>query len=178
MKHFLWIDEKKQGPYDDEQIREMLARGAVAPVTVALPEDGTDEWTPTYLPGLIGPAKTPAPVASSYFIEQDGESKGPYTIGQLRSMWNMGGITGKTMHCQEGDSEWRPLSTILEQLEPPTPPAGTQPSVVLAKPTKSRGVYIILGLFLACWASTIFTRVTIGPVLGSSSSRSRWVGLS
>jgi TM2 domain-containing membrane protein YozV len=86
----------------------------------------------------------------SYYILQNDETKGPYTLGQLRSMWSSGSITTKTMHCQEGDSEWRPLSGIVRELEPPaTPPAAAppQPSMVVVKPTKSRGTYIILGLF-------------------------------
>lgn len=148
MRYFLWINDKKEGPYEPEQIRLILDKGEVAPVTLALPEDGTDEWTPTYLPGLIEPAKPPVTVARPYFIDQTGETKGPYTIRQLQSMWNAGSITGKTMYCQENDSEWRPLSMILEQLEPPVPAVVTQPSVVVVTPTKSRGVYIILGLFL------------------------------
>ena len=57
MKYFLWIDEKKQGPYDDEQIRAMLARGEVPRVTSVLSEDGTGDWTPTFLPELVGLAK-------------------------------------------------------------------------------------------------------------------------
>jgi hypothetical protein len=85
----------------------------------------------------------------SYYIIEGEETKGPFTIGQLRSMWNTGSITGKTMHCQEGDESWRPLSSILDQLEPP-PVVVQQPSVVMVRATKSRGVYIILGLFFGC----------------------------
>jgi TM2 domain-containing membrane protein YozV len=147
MRYFLWIDDKKHGPYESEQIRRMLDKGEVAPVTLAAAEDGTDKWTPTHLPGLVGPTKLPAGAARPYFIDQNGETKGPYTIRQLQSMWNAGGITGRTMYCQEEDSEWRALSTIVEQLEAPAASAVTQPSVVLVKATKSRGVYIILGLF-------------------------------
>jgi hypothetical protein len=91
----------------------------------------------------------------SYYILEGEDTKGPYTIGQLRSMWGTGSITAKTMHCQEGDEQWRPLSSILDLLEPaPTaarvPVAVYQPSVLVVRATKSRGVYIILGLFFGC----------------------------
>ena len=91
----------------------------------------------------------------SYYILEGEDTKGPFTIGQLRSMWSTGSITGKTMHCQEGDDQWRPLSAILHHLEPPpsvapAPVYVSQPSVVMVRATKSRGVYIILGLFFGC----------------------------
>jgi len=58
------------------------------------------------------------------------------------------------MHCQEGDQQWRPLSSILHLLEPSpvshAHAAASQPSVIMVRPTKSRGVYIILGLFFGC----------------------------
>ena len=61
----------------------------------------------------------------SYYILQNDETKGPYTIGQLRSMWNSGAITGQTLFCQEGFSQWLPLSDLQSELEPPQP---SQPS--------------------------------------------------
>jgi TM2 domain-containing membrane protein YozV len=150
MKYFLRINEEKRGPYGEEEIREMLGRGVIPTVTLALEENGSDEWRLSYLPALIGPAKATPSVAKPYYILQEDGTQGPFTIGQLRGMWSMGRLTGKTMHCQEGDSEWHPLSAILDQLEPPPEqrPAVTQPSMLVVTPRKSRGVYIILGLFL------------------------------
>lgn len=155
MRYFLWIDDKKQGPYDEEHIRGLLDRRAVPPTTLALAEDGTGDWAPTHLPSLIGPAKAESPVAKPYYILDAEETRGPFTIGQLRSMWSTGSITTKTMHCQEGDEQWRPLSSILHLIEPPptVAPASvaiSQPSVLVVRATKSRGVYIILGLFFGC----------------------------
>lgn len=150
MKYFLCIDGEGRGPYDEDQIREMLGRGAIPTVTLTLEENGSGEWSSTYLPGLIGPAKPQPVTPAPYYILKGEETKGPYTIGQLRGMWNTGTITGNTQHCQEGNSAWQPLNAILHQLEPPTAPASPvpQPSVVVLTARKSRGVYIILGLFL------------------------------
>jgi hypothetical protein len=69
--------------------------------------------------------------AMSYYILQNDETKGPYTIGQLRSMWNSGAITGKTHFCQEGFSQWLPLSDLQSELEPPPSP---QPSPQFYQP--------------------------------------------
>ena len=69
----------------------------------------------------------------SFYILQDNEPKGPFTIGQMRSMWNSGVLNLETKFCQEGDSEWTGISVLMPLLEPPptvspTSPA-TQPSV-------------------------------------------------
>src|ERR1035438_236944 len=53
-----------------------------------------------------------------YYILLNDETKGPYTIGQLRSMWNSGAITGETLFCQEGYEEWLPLNRLQAELEP------------------------------------------------------------
>jgi hypothetical protein len=169
MRHFLWIDEKKQGPYDDEQIRAMLAKGAVAPITLALPEDGTDDWTETHLPSLIGPAKQDPPVVGPYYILQNDETKGPFTIGQLRGMWNSGTITVETLHCQEGFAEWLPLRTILHELEPPaTPPPQSPPpppTVVNAGGT-SGCLSTLLKIVGGGWAKLLKTVGSAWGILG------------
>ena len=54
----------------------------------------------------------------SYFILQQDDAKGPYTIGQLRSMWNSGSITADTLYCQEGFDQWLPLLQLRGELEP------------------------------------------------------------
>lgn len=152
MRYFLWNDEEKQGPYDEEEIRGLLERRAVPPTVLAAAEEGAGDWAPTHLPTLIGPAKPVLAVTKPYFLLENGNSRGPFTLGQLRSMWGTGTITINTMHCQEGDGHWRPLSSSLHLLEPPpavapADAAYSQPKVLIVRATKSRGVYIILGLF-------------------------------
>jgi len=90
--------------------------------------------------------------AVTHYLLIDNERKGPFTIGQLRSMWQSGSITSETPHHMDGYSDWMPLDIIVPDLEPSQPvrsgpayAAGPPRPVVLAK---SRGVYIILGLFL------------------------------
>ena len=55
----------------------------------------------------------------SYYVLQNDETKGPYTLGQLRSMWSSGAITGQTLYCQEGYSEWLPLRQLQAELDSP-----------------------------------------------------------
>ena len=57
----------------------------------------------------------------SFYILQKDETKGPYTIGQLRSLWSSGAITGDLLYCEEGYDQWLPLRGIIDQLEPSSP---------------------------------------------------------
>jgi len=75
-----------------------------------------------------------------YFILQDDQTKGPYTLNQLRTMWNSGSITGETLYTQEDYSEWVPLDRIINDLEPPgataneiSQPTQLQPQTVEVK---------------------------------------------
>ena len=54
-----------------------------------------------------------------FYLHRDGAQTGPFTIGQLRSMWQSGSITAQTQYWFEGAPEWRPLINILRLLEPP-----------------------------------------------------------
>src|SRR6185436_17116391 len=86
-----------------------------------------------------------------YSIIQNRETRGPYTIGQLRSMWNSGAITGDTLYCEEGSDDWRTLSDLLHELEPPATVLPT-PTAQFYDPTprpKKKGIAIAGGCLLA-----------------------------
>jgi TM2 domain-containing membrane protein YozV len=91
-----------------------------------------------------------------YYIFQNNETKGPYTLNQLKNMWNAGTITSNLQYCEEGQSGRFPLSDLQPMLEPeqqrlsPQSQRLVQQSAQLVRPAKSRGIYIILGLFLGC----------------------------
>jgi len=71
-------------------------------------------------------------------------------------MWNTGTITSNLQYCEEGQSDWFPLSDLQPMLEPepqrlsPQSQRLIQQNAQLVRPAKSRGIYIILGLFLGC----------------------------
>lgn len=84
-----------------------------------------------------------------YYIAQNDETNGPYTIGQLRTMWNSGAITGETLYCQEGWSEWLPLSAMIEKFEPPAsilPQNAPSPLLLLSILKSKLGKAIVVGL--------------------------------
>lgn len=50
----------------------------------------------------------------NYYLLLNGNQEGPFTFGQLRSMWDQGRITAETMYWQEGMKEWEALGDISE----------------------------------------------------------------
>jgi len=91
-----------------------------------------------------------------YYILQSNETKGPYTLNQLKGMWSSGAVTGNLQYCEEGYTEWLPLSDLQHLLEPEQPRYSPQTQQFiqqqsqLVRTSKSRGVFIVLGLFLGC----------------------------
>jgi hypothetical protein len=105
----------------------------------------------------------------AYFILQNNETQGPYSIEELRSLWNNGTITGETFYCKQGYDEWLRLEKIVDCLQsasadrtsseqsrtnlpaPLSPPAIPP---VIAKKTlmQNKQVILIFGavLFLVC----------------------------
>lgn len=45
MKYFLWIDEKQAGPYDQQQICDMVKAGEISALTLGHAADGSGEWS-------------------------------------------------------------------------------------------------------------------------------------
>jgi TM2 domain-containing membrane protein YozV len=89
-----------------------------------------------------------------YFVMVNNEQRGPFTLEQLQGMWKSGAVTMDTQYWVEGLDEWMPLSSILDLIQPPQrmqqQPAYFPASGQLVRPAKSRGIFIILGLFLGC----------------------------
>jgi hypothetical protein len=69
----------------------------------------------------------------NYYILLENEPKGPYTISQLRSLWNSGSITGNTLYCQEEFTEWVPLAGI------PVPSLDRKKDTLLSRTLSSFG---------------------------------------
>lgn len=84
----------------------------------------------------------------AYYINQSGENYGPYTIDQLRSMWSAGQVTGDTLYCEEGYTEWLRLSALLDAQEQP-PPLLPTARVRSRKPLVIVGV-VSAGLIVIC----------------------------
>lgn len=85
----------------------------------------------------------------SHYVMLAGQQQGPLSLSQLRSMWISGHVNRETLHFMDGYSEWLPLGYIEEDLDPPQ--LASRPVYYPPKPSvipKSRGIYVILGLFL------------------------------
>jgi len=94
-------------------------------------------------PNVTAPRSETTPV-HAYFILQNDQPEGPYSIEELRSLWNSGVLAGETFYCEEGYDEWLRLEKIADQLEPPpTGAAATNASnsecCTYSGSTKSRG---------------------------------------
>lgn len=62
------------------------------------------------------------------YIKTPTGEKGPFTLGQLRSMWASGAITKNDEYRDEGLVEWYPLSDLRSELEEPVAPPVARPS--------------------------------------------------
>lgn len=72
---------------------------------------------------------------SEYFILKgtDQEQAGPYTMEQLRSMWDAGLITSNTMYWKDGMPAWSMLGTMLQN-RPKIQPTSQMPVETGGKP--------------------------------------------
>jgi len=53
-----------------------------------------------------------------YYLIVSEQQAGPYTVGQLRSMWQAGLVTAQTQYWSEGADSWRPLLDLAAILDP------------------------------------------------------------
>jgi DNA-directed RNA polymerase subunit RPC12/RpoP len=80
------------------------------------------------LPSLKGEPPPPPKQAQMYFYKLGGAEKGPYTIGQLRSLWNTGAITSDMLYRTEESQSWNQFLSLVEQLESPSPAKPSTPT--------------------------------------------------
>jgi TM2 domain-containing membrane protein YozV len=109
-------------------------------------------------------AAMPASLINSdaYYLMLNGQQSGPYTVNQLKAMWQSGTVNAGTYYWQTGMGDWQPLVNIRPFLDAPAAnPVASQIVVnqvnapmpyqpVMAYSTKSRGVFIVLGFFFGC----------------------------
>ena len=74
------------------------------------------------------------------FITRGGEKSGPFTLDRVREQLDKGDLMPDDLACQEGMSEWIPLSELMDSLAPTNPAAPVK--------SKKRKVLIGIGAFL------------------------------
>lgn len=102
-------------------------------------------------------------MSDQYYLWLNDQQAGPYTMIQLRSIWNSGAITSETLYWQEGMSEWIALGTWLEETRPksiPAPPARVyRPEPKKPKTADVVGSFVSIAFFgwiLFSWFSCQF----------------------
>ena len=113
-------------------------------------------------PSMQMPANLMSP--DTYYLMLNGQQSGPYTVNQMKAMWQAGSISASTYYWQNGMADWQPLANVRAFLDSAGPQYG-QPFVVnqgnpavpyqpqyqmMAPSQKSRAGYVILGLFFGC----------------------------
>lgn len=91
-----------------------------------------------------------------YRVAVGGNEIGSYSVEELRSYWQGGSLDRAAVYLHEGTQQWKPVSQMfgpMTRMPSASPSPGASPRLgrsgaVLVKPQKSRGVYILLGLFL------------------------------
>lgn len=123
---------------------------------------GLDSATSPPAPEFAPPVQQSVTGSDTYFLLINGQQSGPYTISQMRSMWQNGTINTGTGYWQAGMPQWQFLANIRHFLDPPSGNQFGAPVIVnqvgyqvgypvqqMLSP-KSRVAFILLGLFLGC----------------------------
>jgi hypothetical protein len=55
----------------------------------------------------------------NYYLFDQGEQRGPYSLEQVGEMWRAGLITAEAQICQAGDEDWQPVGNRFATEEPP-----------------------------------------------------------
>ena len=94
--------------YMSNRWREFVEEAGRFPAT-AIPSSGAT--TPAIPPSL----PTGAPADGMFFLAIRGQRQGPYTVGQLRTMWGSGQVPADAQYWQQGMTTWYPLIELLER---------------------------------------------------------------
>jgi hypothetical protein len=74
-----------------------------------------DDLSPPAMPVAPPPLPTDASGDSGvFFLAIRGQRQGPYTLGQLRTMWSSGHVPADAQYWQRGMTTWYPLIELVE----------------------------------------------------------------
>jgi hypothetical protein len=160
MKIYIGRNGQQQGPYSIEELNKLAQSEPITGNDMCWHQECAD-WIPlSQLPGFIPtPPPTPATVSPAfqqkqpsaaslptgetgtetnandtlYYLVLNSEQAGPYTLGQVRAMWQNGKVNAQTKYCAVGGTSWRPLIDLRTMLEP----VPGQPAPVLPPPPKA-----------------------------------------
>lgn len=126
--YYLRLNGEKVGPYYEEQIREMLSAGQLAPSELAWKE-GMEEWQPCSTvfgavnvaepqpaeeAGSAAPEPPPLPQEVQYRVTRDGNELGSFTESAIREMLKSGELPPHALVWKEGMDAWQPCSAVFK----------------------------------------------------------------
>lgn len=149
----------------------------LAPTAKFCPRCGASTAETPYTPGaslgLDSATSPPSPTfapqvqqsvtgSDTYLLFINGQQSGPYTISQMKAMWQTGTINAGTAYWQAGMTQWQSLANIRHFLD--TPSGNQYGAQVIVNQVgyqvgypvqgyvspKSRVTFVLLGLFLGC----------------------------
>src|SRR5687767_14895446 len=90
---------------------------------------------------------------TTYYIERNGEQRGPYSMGQLEQMWAAGSITADSNYWTQGMVQWASITDLLDKRapqihspdRPQLAPAATRSSPISGKARKTKPSTIVIG---------------------------------
>jgi hypothetical protein len=74
-----------------------------------------------------------------YYFWSNDQQVGPYTMSEVRALWNTGQITADSLYWETGLPDWQPMAAIVHLIQQPEPsPAPVAPSfAVVPAPTST-----------------------------------------
>ncbi len=102
----------------------------------------------------------------SLFVQQNGQTQGPFTEAQLRTMLIGGALSPDVLSAAEGDSEWRPLHQNLSVR--PIQPARAPASI---KTLRAQSTYTLGRVMLNIWLVLSLIGCVILTILPFTSQR-------
>ena len=103
---------------------------------------------------------SPPMTCQLYYMYRKGQQAGPYTLGQIKSMWRVGNLDPATLLFTAGMTEWKPLPDLAPHLDDSGPSSPETPIVQLPSTAKQRvrigpiifWVLATMALLVACLA--------------------------
>ena len=93
-----------------------------------------------------------------FFVRTGGDEaeRGPYNLGQLRTMWGNGTLTCDSLVREDGATRWEPVNRLIDEAKPDgAPNARTRPAI--EPPTLAAQwvalviVFVLSALLLGCY---------------------------
>lgn len=109
---------------------------------------------------------------SSYFLSRGGQQLGPFSEPELRTMLATGQASPSDLGCVAGDSEWKPLSALLNITPAQIPSSDAASTIIPYKnPPALIGYYLGVFSLIPCIGFLIGIPALILGIVGLKKSK-------